>query len=208
MPAVYAAVLFVAAWYSHFPIIINDVFALRWQAEHLSLSNPGSFYNGFFPIGFPLLLHAGLITGNPILALMLLQFALAPFYAAMVYRLLIRLVPGRAVAFVLPLALFAPPVIHAIASPTPDFFAAFAVLAGFLFLTGEDRWNFIRAGVCIGIALHISFARTRTCCLYFRWIVMLPEGSATSSVLSLLFWSDSICCCSGVGTSVVRTWFF
>jgi hypothetical protein len=152
LPATYAAVLLAAASYSHFPIIINDVFALRWQAEHLSLWHPGSFYNGFFPVGFPLLLHASLITGNPIFALMLLQFALAIFYAAMVHRLLVRLIPGRAVAIVLPLALFAPPVIHAILSPTPDFFAAFAVLAGFLFLTGEERWNFIRAGVCVGIA--------------------------------------------------------
>jgi hypothetical protein len=173
LPATYTAVLIAAAWYSHFPIIINDVFALRWQAEHLSFGNPGSFYNGFFPIGFPLLLHVSLITGNPILAMMILQFVLAAFYAAMVYRLLIRLVPGRAITIVLPLALFAPPVIHAIASPTPDFFAAFAVLAGFLFLTSEGRGNFIRAGVCIGIA-----------CLFRSHVLVL----AASISVGLLFY--------------------
>jgi hypothetical protein len=151
LPLIYAAVLLVAAWSTHFAVLINDVFALRWQAEHLSISHPESFYNGFFPIGYPLLLRAASVTGNPVLTMMLIQIALAPLYAALVYRLLVRLVPGRSVAIVFPLALFAPPVIKAVLSATPDFFAAFAVLAGFLWMTREGRWNFVVAGVCIGL---------------------------------------------------------
>ena len=148
---------------SHFAVLINDVFLLRWQAEHLSTGAPESFFNGFFPIGYPLVLRAVSFTGNPVLSLMLVQIALAPLYATLVYRLFIRLDltdvhdarkisnGWRTMAIALPLALFAPPVIHAIPSATPDFFAALAVLTGFLFITHEGRWNFILAGAFVGL---------------------------------------------------------
>ncbi len=128
------------------------MFALRWQAEHLSLHHPDSFYNGFFPIGFPLLLRFASITGNPVFTLLLLQIAIAPYYAVMIDQLLCKLISARAAAIALPLVLFAPPVLHAISSPTPDFFAALAVLSGCLFLTRGNQWDMVLAGASFGLA--------------------------------------------------------
>lgn len=146
-----------SAWLSHFAILINDVFLLRWQADHLSLHAPESFFNGFFPIGYPLILHAATITGNPVLCMILFQIALAPLYVTLVYRLFVRLFPSisgerwRSAAIALPLVLFAPPVIHAILSAMPDFFAALTVLVGCHFLIRERRWDFLLAGMCVGL---------------------------------------------------------
>jgi hypothetical protein len=158
-------VLLASAWFSHFAVLINDVFLLRWQAEHLSISAPESFYNGFFPIGYPLILRAALFTGNPIFTLMFFQILLASFYAMLVYRLFVWIFPSitdeagiahdagvgwQSAVIALPLVLFAPPVIHAILSATPDFFSALATLIGFLFIIRESKWNFVLAGACIG----------------------------------------------------------
>ncbi len=139
-----------SAWCSHFAVLINDVFLLRWQAEHLSFATPESFYNGFFPIGYPLVLRVASLIGNPIFAMILFQIGLAPLYAMLVYRLLARLALGRAINVALPLVLFAPPVIHAIPSATPDFFVGLLVLISCVLLLREGRWNFVLAGVCVG----------------------------------------------------------
>jgi hypothetical protein len=166
-----------AAWFSHFAVILNDVFLLRWQAEHLSLHAPESFYNGFFPIGAPFVLRlASTISGNPVLLLILFQVALAPLYVILIYRLFVRIIPGRGIAIALPLALFPPPMIHAILSATPDFFAALAVLAGFVLLTHERRWSFLLAGVCLGLG-----------CLFRSHVLVLL---VTIALTTLLFQKD------------------
>ena len=175
LPVLYAAVILTSAWLSHFAVLINDVFLLRWQAEHLSLGTPESFYNGFFPIGYPLVLRAVSATGNPIFTLMLFQIALAIVYVTMVQRLLVRMLPSNASiigAIALPLMLFSPPVIHAILSATPDFFAALAALMGFLFILREGRWNFILAGVCLGLG-----------CLFRSHLLVLSIALALSLLL-------------------------
>ena len=177
---IYTAAIFASAWFSHFAIIINDVFLLRWQAEHLSFSAPESFYNGFFPIGYPLVLRAASLTGNPILALILLQIALTPLFVLMIYRLFVQIFPSitddwQSAALALPLVLFAPPMIHAISSASPDFFAALAVLAGLLCIIREGRWNFILVGVCMGFG-----------CLFRSHLVVL----AITLSLSLLIFQN------------------
>ncbi len=174
----YAAVILTSAWFSHFAVLINDVFLLRWQAEHLSLGTPESFYNGFFPIGYPLVLRAVSGTGNPILTLILFQIALAIVYVTLVQRLLVRIFPRIAsdawqtTAIALPLMLFAPSVIHAIPSATPDFFAAFTALLGFLCILREGRWNFILTGVCLGFG-----------CLFRSHLLVLSIALALSLLL-------------------------
>ncbi len=166
-----------AGWLSHFAILINDIFPLNWQAEHLTITTPESFYNGFFPIGFPLLLRLVSFTGNSILTLILFQIAIAPFYAVLVYRLIDKLAPGPSAAIILPLALFAPPIIHAILGATPDFFAAMAVLGGCLFIIRENgKWNYLLAGLGVGFG-----------CLFRSHILVL---AVTLSLSILLFEKD------------------
>jgi hypothetical protein len=175
--ALYLAVMVTAGCLSHFAILINDVFPLNWQAEHLSFARPESFYDGFFPIGFPLLLRIVSFTGNSILTLILVQIALAPLYAALVYRMIDKLEPGRSASILLPLALFAPPIIHAILGATPDFFAALAVLVGCLFIVRQNgKWNYPLAGLGVGIG-----------CLFRSHILVL---AVTLSLSILIFEKD------------------
>jgi hypothetical protein len=148
----YGAVLLAAAYVSHFAILSNDAFPLRWQAEHLSLAHPESFYNGFFPIGYPLLLRAGSITGDPLLAAMLFQIALAPLYAFLTHRFIREFVSERATVLALPFVLFSPQVVRAILSPTPDFIASLAVLAGLTsFAKAKGMKSVLLCGMGVGI---------------------------------------------------------
>src|SRR5205809_4156285 len=78
-PPIYSALLLAAAIISRVAILSNDSFPLRWQAEHLSLADPASFYNGFFPIGYPLLMRVASMVGNPFVVLEVVQIVLAFF---------------------------------------------------------------------------------------------------------------------------------
>ena len=163
----YAAVLLAAACVSHFAILINDAFPLRWQADHLSLSHPESFFNGFFPIVYPLLLRmATAITGNPLLTLILFQIALAPLYAILAYRLLREFVSERATLLALPFVLFSPHVVRAILNPTPEFLASLAVLTG---LATFARANGMKSVVLAGVGVGIG-------CLFRSHVIVLAAG--------------------------------
>lgn len=140
-----------STWAAHFPVILNDTFLLRWQADRLSLHHPETFFNGFYPIGYTIILRLASVTGNPILTMIIIQLALAPFFAMLVFRLIERLTSGPALWIALPLALFAPPIIHAIPSATPDFFAAFA-MAGCFLLLAKPNSNLILVGALAGFA--------------------------------------------------------
>ena len=147
----YAAVLLAAAWHSHFAMLSNDVFPLRWQAEHLSLHHPETFYDGFFPIGYPLLLRLGSLTGNPVLAVMLLQIVLASIYVLLARQVLQSMLSEAAAVLALPLVLFAPQAADNILSVTPDFLAALCALAAFFFLIRQDiPGNIFFAGLTMG----------------------------------------------------------
>jgi len=151
-PYAYSVVLFVASSLSHFAILSNDVFPLRWQAERLSFAHPETFYNGFFPIGYPLALRLAEVTGNPVLTLLLVQIALASLYAILSWRLLRQVLPENASLIALPFVLFAPQVVRPMLSPTPDFLAALAVLWGFvLLLSSRGNRAVLFAGAAFGI---------------------------------------------------------
>ena len=158
----YAAVLFAVAWLSHFAMLSNDVFPLRWQAEHLSLRHPETFYDGFFPIGYPLLLRVASLTGNPVLALMLLQIGLAAVYVLLARRLFQTVLDKAASLIALPIVLFTPQIAGNVLSVTPDFAAALCALTAFFFIaraslgssgsTMQDtRRNIFLAGISMGV---------------------------------------------------------
>src|ERR1041385_1847015 len=52
MPPAFGVLMLAAAIVSRFAVLSNDSFPLLWQARHLSFSDPATFYNGFFPIGY------------------------------------------------------------------------------------------------------------------------------------------------------------
>ncbi|HZK76629.1 MAG TPA: glycosyltransferase family 39 protein, partial [Candidatus Kapabacteria bacterium] len=147
----YAAVLLSAAWLSHFAMLSNDVFPLRWQANQLSLHHPETFYDGFFPIGYPLLLRLAGLTGNPVLATMILQIALAAIYARLAWGVLRATLSEEAAIIALPFVLFLPQIAGNILSVTPDFLAALSAIAAFCFLIPTNtRRNIFFAGICLG----------------------------------------------------------
>jgi len=152
LPILYAAALLAVAWHSHFAMLSNDVFPLRWQAEHLSLRHPETFYDGFFPIGYPLLLRIAAISGNSVLATMLLQIALAVVYVLFARRFLQGVLRHEVALLALPIVLFAPQIAGNVLSVTPDFFAALFALVAFFLLTRPDiRRNIFLAGISMGV---------------------------------------------------------
>lgn len=54
----FALILFsICGFYMRFQVAHNDFWGVLYYSKHLSFSEPASFYNGFFPIGYPFLLH-------------------------------------------------------------------------------------------------------------------------------------------------------
>jgi hypothetical protein len=50
-------VFLASSYYINFQVVLNDFWGVLYYSRHLSLSEPASLYNGFFPIGYPFLLH-------------------------------------------------------------------------------------------------------------------------------------------------------
>src|SRR4051794_25340440 len=110
----YAAILLLAAWISHFAVLNNDCFPLRWQADHLSVRNPETFYNGFFPIGYPLLLRLAGYTGNSILSLLLLQIILSGLFALVSFKFLRKFLSIELSVLALIALVFSPQILRAV----------------------------------------------------------------------------------------------
>ncbi|HEX5315113.1 MAG TPA: glycosyltransferase family 39 protein, partial [Candidatus Kapabacteria bacterium] len=169
------------AWLSHFAMLSNDVFPLRWQAEHLSLHHPETFYDGFFPIGYPLLLRLASLTGNPVLTLMLLQIAVAVLYVLVARRVLQMVLDPEAALLALPLVLFVPQIAGNVLSVTPDFAAALCSLAAFFFIAHASRMvqNTRRYIFFAGVSMGIGY-------LFRTHIIVL----SLSCALALLIFED------------------
>ncbi len=56
--AAYSFALLYANYQTGFHVGLNDFWGNYYQAENLDLSNPESLYDGFFPIGYPLILRS------------------------------------------------------------------------------------------------------------------------------------------------------
>src|SRR5581483_11993889 len=149
-PFLYGVVLLAASWASHFAVLSNDVFPLRWQAEHLSLHNPESFYNGFYPIGYPFLLRLLSFMYDPVRAAMLLQIVLAPWLAYFVYRFLRKSVTESGAVLALAFILFSPQVLRAVLSETPDFLAL--LFMAWAFTSYSNNEGLHKMGILMGLA--------------------------------------------------------
>ena len=149
----YPALMLIMAAVSHFAILSNDSFPLQWQAEHLSLHDPATFYNGFFPIGYPLLLRIADLFGNPYTLLEILQILFAGLYFKKVWAFIQPLLGSAFSPIATVFIVFSPQLIRAELSAVPDFFAALLVLFAIVkIVEGERHFDRI-AGVCLGLGL-------------------------------------------------------
>ncbi len=154
----YALLLLGSAALSQFAVLSNDSFPLRWQAEHLSLSAPSTFYDGFFPIAYPLLLRAAQAIGSPFRVLEFLQILFAILYFTKATRFATSNLDEPSALIALPFLIFAPQLIRAILSAVPDFFAALCVLIAFVSWTDNKdngRWSGLWLGVGILFRTHV-----------------------------------------------------
>ena len=157
-PWVYALLLLGAAWYSQFAVLSNDSFPLRWQSEHLSLSQPTSFYDGFFPIAYPLLMRLAREIGSPFRVMETVQILLAALYFKKASRFASSNLDEPSALIALPFLIFAPQLIRAELSAVPDFFAALFVLLAFVAWTsGKDngRWTGLYLGIGLLFRTHV-----------------------------------------------------
>ncbi|HWF45057.1 MAG TPA: hypothetical protein VG537_10480 [Candidatus Kapabacteria bacterium] len=152
-PFLYSLLLLIGAVLSRFAILSNDSFPLEWQASHLSFHDPLSFYNGFFPIGYPLLLRIAQTIASPYIVLEVVQILLAALYFKKVWTFArIDLLPSAAI-LVLVIVIFSEQVILAEFSSVPDFFPALFAMLALVELSKDSRGSDRMAGLYLGLGL-------------------------------------------------------
>lgn len=165
----YAVVLLLASTRSHFAILANDTFPLLFQAENLSTTDPQSFYNGFFPIGYPLILKALLFFGREhidvtgvILNIVLtfgLVWCLVKLFAGLDLDRWWAMLAASA-------ALFLPEMVRAVLTLRPDLIVAVFAAGAFLCYRRE---RFDLAGLLLGVA---CLFRTHALALVISMVVV------------------------------------
>jgi hypothetical protein len=144
-----------AAIAAKFAILSNDSFGLRFQADHLSLSDPSSFYNAFYPIGYPLFLRiCGIVAASPFPVALMLQIVVAACFAYVVYRIAVLILPRTGALLAAVMTLLFPDIVRAELSTVPDLFALAAVTLA-VYSLFEARP--LVAGVWMGIATMFRF---------------------------------------------------
>jgi hypothetical protein len=155
------------AYRSHFAILANDAFPLLFQAESLSWSNPRSFYNGFFPVGYPFLLRILLLFGRQHIDATGVLFNIA-LSAGLIWCLM-KLMVAQSwskwwAVLAVTVALFLPEMLRGVLSLRPDYIVTVLATAAFLCY---QRKRFDLAGLLLGVsclfrthalALVIAFA--------------------------------------------------
>lgn len=149
-PPAFGLLLFTAAFVSHFAVLSNDSFPLLWQAKHLAFSNPASFYNGFFPIGYPALMRLAALTQWPLRTLEILQVVLAPLYLLLAISFLARFLKPSAVVLALLIVVGYPDLLRSVLCATPDFLASLAALCAYYAISRE---RYAIAGIALGAGL-------------------------------------------------------
>lgn len=148
----YALLLAVAGALSSFAILSSDTFPLLVQAE-LLLHDREALYNGFFPIGYPIVLRMLLAFGRGQIDVtgVVLHVVVAYFYLKAVWDLASGLCGQTAFAWftVVAIALL-PAVLRAIFTVTPDFGFIVLVVSGFAMLQKQKH---SAAGWLFGTAL-------------------------------------------------------
>lgn len=128
---------------------------MRYQADHLSLADPASFYNAFYPIGYPLFLRVcSWVTGSPFHSALVCQILIAGIFAYFLHKMAVLILPRTAALVAVVATLLWPGVIRAELSTVPDFFAMVPVsLAVYTLFEARP----LHAGVWIGIASLFRF---------------------------------------------------
>jgi hypothetical protein len=149
---VYATILVIVSIRSHFAILANDTFPLLFQAEHLSTADPQSFYNGFFPIGYPLTLKALLLFGRQHIDVtgVLLNLALSFGLIYCLIKLLATAdLKGLWLILAVTITIFLPEMVRGVLTLRPDFIVAGLATGAFL---SYQRNRFDLAGLLLGSA--------------------------------------------------------
>lgn len=146
----YASMLLLVARRSHLAILANDAFPLLFQASSLSWSDPRSFYNGFFPIGYPGLLRVLLLFGRQHVDAtgVLVNIALA----LPVIWCLLKLLASQGwsrwwAVLATTVAMLLPEMLRGVLSLRPDFIVTVLATAAFLCMT-KHRYGL--AGALLG----------------------------------------------------------
>ncbi len=165
----YVIVLILVARRSHFAILANDAFPLLFQAESLSFSDPRSFYNGFFPIGYPFLLRGLLLVGRQHIDATGLFFNIA--LAAPLIWCLLKLVASQGWSkwwslLGVTVAIFLPEMLRGVLSLRPDYIVTVLATAAFLCY---QRERFGLAGLLLGVA---CLFRTHALALVIAFVII------------------------------------
>src|ERR1051325_11130761 len=150
LPVAFGVLMLAAATISRFAVLSNDSFPLLWQAKHLSVSHPSTFYNRFFPVGDSVLMRMAAVMHKPLLTLEIVQVVLVPFFVLLACLLFARLLKPVSVLFGLLILSAYPDMVRSVLSVTPDYLAAFAAIAAFYF-TSREQFGF--AGIALGLGL-------------------------------------------------------
>jgi hypothetical protein len=148
------------SWWNDFHVSYNDFWGILFYARHLSWEEKASLYNGFYPIGYALLLRL-LPFGLVIQGMTLINVILAGLMSAATTQLVRKTGSNWIPGLIFGLVIFYPLVMeYAISVPPEIGCAAFTALALFLLWdqaeampaqTGQG-WRFALAGGLLGLA--------------------------------------------------------
>ena len=105
-------------------------------AQHLDFAKPETLYNGFFPIGYPLLVRIMSTVAHPATGAYVLNVSATIALLMVVARFLNRYVSQSWTLFLLFLISFFPRFFHNITAPGPDIPAVVLMTAGMVLLLG------------------------------------------------------------------------
>ncbi|HET6513339.1 MAG TPA: glycosyltransferase family 87 protein [Candidatus Kapabacteria bacterium] len=201
---VYFLILLLTSYRTHFAILANDAIPLLFQAENLSWSDMRSFYNGFFPIGYPATLRLLLIFGREhIDALGVVLNLILAF--AMIWGLLkaytLKLSIYWAVLAVT-VTLFLPEMLRGALSLRPDLIVA--VLAS-VALMAYQRERYALAGAMLGIA---CLYRTHALALFVAFVIACLLFRNWRHCLKMMLWATPFLILQGVLNLAAGETFF
>lgn len=137
---------------SGFAILANDAFPLLFQAEQLTLSDPRTWYNGFFPIGYPLLLKALLLFGRASIDWIAVAFNILVSFGFFFFGKRLFDTTGLKTSWkligLLSIA-FLPEVLRGVMTIRPDYLVMILSLASFVCIK-EERYTWV--GVLLGLS--------------------------------------------------------
>jgi len=131
---VYGILCVCAGFRTHFHVALNDFWGNLYMADHLDFRNPGSFFCGFFPFGYALLLKA-VFFGNPIVSACIANVFFGGVLLGAVAWWGLKTIGPKWTLLTVAAVSIAPKMFEYITLPGPDIgAAALAVLGGVLLI--------------------------------------------------------------------------